>query len=319
MKVTNQLSRLFLTTALLTLTTACADMNSDFQDSSVVNKVIGGTVVQDAPDHVGVILIERDGEFRQSCTSTLIDDDTILTAGHCFGIFQSERDNMRSLVDDGQVFVCLGEKNWHPKNKMLCPSGRMAQIIEYELHPKFAEKSFETGDDVDLFDYDIAVAHLSVSFPNVSKPQLATRKAHTEGRTASFGYGLKKTAVFQNGAMIRPGQSDNKLRQLNRKTMQLDRCNRLIDKTSITIAGFVIENRPASRNNICINVDENHDLCHGDSGGPTFIDGRLAGVTSRGVLNSDENGKVKGCDGAGPTILMNVRKFRSWIRSAMSN
>lgn len=319
MKATNHLSYLFLTTALFALTTACADMNHDFQDSSVVSKVIGGTVVQNAPDHVGVILIEREGEFRQSCTSTLIDDDTILTAGHCFGMFQSDRDNMRSLIDNGQVFVCLGEKNWQPKNKMLCPSGRMAQIIDYELHPMFAEGNFDTEDFMELFDYDIAVAHLSVSFPNVSKPQLATRKAHTEGRTTSYGYGLKKTPIFHGLNVARPGKSDSKLRKLDRRTVKLDRCNQLIDKTSVTIAGHVIENRPANKNNICISVNENNDLCYGDSGGPTFIDGRLAGVTSRGIINSDENGKFKGCDGSGPTILMNVRKFRSWIRSAMSN
>ena len=46
-----------------------------------------------------------------------------------------------------------------------------------------------------------------------------------------------------------------------------------------------------------------------------FINGRLAGVTSRGTFNVNaQRGIARTCDGSGPTVLMNVRKFRSWIQ-----
>lgn len=73
--------------------------------------MIGGQVVKNAPNHVGAVLLEKEGEFKQSCTSTLIDDDSILLAGHCFGVYEVDQIEMQARVDAGEVFVCLGESN----------------------------------------------------------------------------------------------------------------------------------------------------------------------------------------------------------------
>lgn len=168
-----------------------------------------------------------------------------------------------------------------------------------------------------MLKYDIAIAHLSRSFPNISKPKLASRIRHTEGKSQSFGYGAKRSPIFEHLTLIRPPRSDKKLRKLNSKTIKTDRCNRLIKKTKLVINGFELTHEPVTDHHICIEVTEDDNLCHGDSGGPTFINGRLSGVTSRGTPATGENGTLRACNGAGPTILMNVRTFRSWIRSVM--
>ena len=116
--------------------------------------------------------------------------------------------------------------------------------------------------------------------------------------------------MVQNNQVKRVESGDSRLRSLQRPTISNAECNNRIDQLNV-------DHIPVSNSNICIEVNKKNNLCHGDSGGPTFIKGRLAGVTSRGTFNVSRRGVAKTCDGSGPTVLTNVRKFRSWIRSQM--
>ena len=301
MKTLHTLNKIILASLALVLSSACADLNQDGEEMDAVNKIIGGQVVRNAPDHVGaVILFTQDGPV-QTCTATLIDNDSILTAAHCWGIAPEEKAFWQANVAAGNVAVCFGESDWNPKNQALCPNNKAAQVISFAVPNQF---------HTDWANHDISVAQLGGAFPEISKPKLAKSKNHIKGDSTSFGYGAQKTRVVKNNEIVREATGDSKLRSLQRKTLPLAECNAQIDNLNGP-------QRRASAKNICINVNKKNNLCHGDSGGPTFIKGRLAGITSRGTSNENRRGVVKTCDGSGPTILTNVRKFRSWIQSQM--
>jgi secreted trypsin-like serine protease len=282
---------------------ACAEFEEE-EELNSVDKVIGGSVVRNAPDHVGVLLVGST-ELNSTCTVTLIDNDSVLTAAHCWGGNDDERDVMEQAVDLGLVYVCLGDRDWGKKRGLYCSKGELAQVTDFKIHPNYKN---------DPNRHDVSVAQLGTSFPNLSKPQLASRRQHTSGNTQSYGYGLKKTRVLSIDSesgdvkVQNEGKVDSKLRVLNRTTLSTADCNQEIDSLNVSWEGV-------NESNICLNVNKRNNLCHGDSGGPTFINGRLAGVTSRGTANvNTQRGTLSTCDGSGPTILMNVHKFRSWIR-----
>ena len=90
--------------AIQVLSFGCADNESDlYYDAE--DKIIGGTVVE-APAYVGALLrTYRDRNRKLNtysfCTATLIDDNTILTAAHCF-------DDLIEDIDRGKIKVCFG-------------------------------------------------------------------------------------------------------------------------------------------------------------------------------------------------------------------
>lgn len=301
-------ARTLLTLLVSALTfTACADMEAG--DFETTEKIVGGKVVRNAPDHVGVLLLQAalpDGQVRTSsfCTATLIADNAILTAAHCWGD-PGAPDDKRPALAQGNIFICLGNSDWvDNENKIACPNGNLAQIIGFQNH-----QNYDSATDSN----DISIAATGANFTNISKPQLASRKRDTSGQARSFGYGAKKTRVVDGAGNIIKGETvDTQLRQLDSQTINTQQCNQEISALNIYFP-------PVSNKNICIDVNRRNNLCHGDSGGPTFINGKLAGVTSRGTTNQRRSGRVKTCDGNGPTVLVNVQKYRSWINGVLSS
>ena len=51
MKTLHILNKIILAASTLTLFSACADLNQDGEEMDAVNKIIGGQIVQNAPDH----------------------------------------------------------------------------------------------------------------------------------------------------------------------------------------------------------------------------------------------------------------------------
>ena len=66
-------------------------------------------------------------------------------------------------------------------------------------------------------------------------------------------------------------------------------------------------------NEICIKVCKCNKLCERYSGGPTFIDGKLVGVTNRRYSKVEGN-RYQKCGGKKLTVLTNVKTFCNWIR-----
>lgn len=284
----------------LALTTGCADEVNVYEDGSVTEKVIGGEVVNNAPDNVAVLIREvydNEGQYRglsAFCTGALIHNSNLLTAAHCV-------DNLESAVREGQVFACFGESEWYSRRKGLCSQGQMAQIIDVKIHPDY---------DTTTVANDIAVAKLGGNFNRLSKAKLPKASSKVNGSTSSYGYGLKKTPVLeydlqeQEWERIKQGKRDNKLRLLETETMSTNACNQKLNE---------LGHRSINDNELCIKVSRRNNLCEGDSGGPTFINGKLVGVASR-VYSELQGTTYQKCGGKGPTVLTNVKAFRNWIR-----
>ena len=299
-------ARTLLTLLVSALTfTACADMEAG--EFETTEKIVGGKVVKNAPDHVGVLLQETllpegRAEYAPFCTATLIADNALLTAAHCWGDPGAPNDKRPALAQ-GSIFICLGQGDWF-EGGSVCPSGNAAQDIGFQNH-----QNYNSATDSN----DISIAAIGANFTNISKPQLASRKRDTSGQARSFGYGAKKTRVVdEEGNLIKAEKGDTKLRQLDSQTINTQQCNQEISALNQYFS-------PVSNKNICIDVNRRNNLCHGDSGGPTFINGKLAGVTSRGTFNQKGSGRSKTCDGSGPTILVNVQKYRSWINGVLNS
>lgn len=285
----------------LTFAVGCADEIDIDDGNSVTEKIIGGEVVRNAPDNVAVLIREvfdDSGQFRglsAFCTGALIHNNHLLTAAHCV-------DGLEAHVQQGQVFACFGEKEWHSQRNGLCPNGQVAQLIDLKIH--------EDYDNNGNLANDIAVAKLGGNFNRLEKAKLPKGSSKVDGATSSYGYGLKKTPVFafdeqaQEWERIKNGKRDNKLRLLETETMDANTCNQTLSR----LGHSEINNKE-----ICIKVSKRNNLCEGDSGGPTFINGKLVGVTSRGY-SKVQGDRYQKCGGKGPTVLTNVKAFRNWIR-----
>ncbi|MAD60269.1 MAG: hypothetical protein CMH49_01985 [Myxococcales bacterium] len=283
----------------LTFAVGCADEVNIYEDGGVTQKIIGGEVVNNAPDNVAVLIREvydDAGQYRglsAFCTGALIHNSNLLTAAHCV-------ENLVSAVQEGQVFACFGESEWYARRQGLCPKGQMAQIVDVTIHPEYDAN----------FANDIAVAKLGGNFNRLEKAKLPKGSSEVNGSTTSYGYGLKKTPVFefdqqeQEWERIKQGKRDNKLRRLETETINTNECNQKLNE---------LGHRSINNNELCIKVSRRNNLCEGDSGGPTFINGKLVGVSSR-VYSELQGTTYKKCGGKGPTVLTNVKAFRSWIR-----
>ena len=284
----------------LTFAVGCADEVNIYENGGVTEKIIGGEVVQDAPDNVAVLLREvydDAGQYRglsAFCTGALIHNNHLLTAAHCVN-------NLETAVQDGHVFACFGESEWYSSRNGLCPEGKMAQITELKIHEDYDTTSIAN---------DIAVAKLGGNFNRLQKAKLPKGSSKVNGSTTSYGYGLKKTPVFefdqqeQEWERIKQGKRDNKLRRLETETINTNECNQKLN---------ALGHRSINNNELCIKVSRRNNLCEGDSGGPTFINGKLVGVSSR-VYSELQGTTYKKCGGKGPTVLTNVKAFRNWIR-----
>ena len=298
-------ARTLLTLIVSALTfTACADMEAG--DFETTEKIVGGKVVKNAPDHVGALLqqvVKPDGQITTSsfCTATLIANNAILTAAHCWGDPGTSHDKRPALAQ-GNIFICLGNSDW-VDGDIPCPNGNAAQVFAFINH-----QNYNSANDSN----DISIAVIGRNFTNISKPQLASRRRDVSGQARSFGYGATKTRIVEGNTTIRAERGDTRLRRLDSQTINTQKCNQEISALNLNFS-------PVSNKHICIDVNRRNNLCHGDSGGPTFINGKLAGVTSRGTFNQQRSGRAKTCDGSGPTILINVQKYRSWINGVLNS
>ena len=200
---------------------------------------------------------------------------------------------MEADVAAGNVFICLGQSDWKR-----CRSQDIAQLTTVTLHPNYNAASLEN---------DIAVADVNRTFRSRRKAKLPKGSSRISGASTSFGYGKKKTPTshFENDGSEwsrsggNSGRIDRKLRKLESRILPNNNCNR-------AIADLSFEHRPANNAEVCIEVSRKRNLCEGDSGGPTFVKGKLAGVASRVSFDATVDGTratIRKCDGSGPTIL----------------
>ena len=277
------------------------DIPDEMSEGEFDEKVIGGNLVKKPPEHIGVLLFEQsDSQFANFCTASLINNDTLLTAAHCVD------GDIAEAVEAGRIYVCLGQKDWK-----FCRDEDLAQVIRVVRHGDYNPGTLEN---------DIAIAKLGTQFRNRKKAKLPKSNAKIKGKTRSYGYGKKKTPIghFANSGEGfeqvggSNGKMDRKLRALNTKVLTNRKC-------AAAVSALNLPMREPASNEICLKVSAKKNLCEGDSGGPTFIKGKLVGVASRVTFGARVNedstrARIRKCDGSGPSIVTSVKDHLGFIR-----
>ncbi|XP_072400305.1 trypsin-7-like [Diabrotica undecimpunctata] len=213
--------------------------NSIWADNDL--RIVGGrkAKIEDHPWIVSLLYTNK----QHACGGSLINDDTVVTAAHCF-MFQK-------LFE--LKYVLVGVSNWRHAKTFI-------EIKKYKEHENFHPQRD--------FDNDIAIVKLAHKVVFSSKIQPIRLPKHdiyvpngTPVTTAGWGYTDPKI----------PKLSDELL-EININIIDWQTCKERISHVS-----------KFTERMICAgNLNGGQDACQGDSGGPLELNGTLIGVVSWG-------------------------------------
>ncbi|WP_157378599.1 S1 family peptidase [Aliagarivorans taiwanensis] len=224
------------------------------------------------------IIVEDNQEFFFYCGGAIVDEQWILTAGHC--VYDSENNQIQPA---SKLRVVLGASP--------IPSDRYQDLVrvdEVVLHPNY----FELVDGAAEFDFDFALLRLAEPDTEVSPadyPTLLDSSVYDSAIMVGealriIGFGRTETA----------SSSDNLLRA---------------DIPMITrgeCQAIWRPNDPITEQMFCT-FSDTQDACNGDSGGPVLYGSpgnyQLVGVVSWGASS---------CRGA-PGVYSDIGSVRDWV------
>ncbi|GAB3797508.1 hypothetical protein GCM10027605_07640 [Micromonospora zhanjiangensis] len=224
--------------------------------SAASPRIIGGQLA-DPRNYPGVVGIQTyfaegtpDGGWTywvSTCTGTVLSPTKVLTAGHCTVGFTG-----------ATSFVIAGRQNLDDRS-----SGFVARVSAVWTHQGFNYAAANAGRAAPVD--DVAVLTLKDPLPAVYTPVTLTAQgdqspyvAGTQAKIA--GYGVTSNTVNNAGTLYEatvPMQSDT--------------------TCANTFGSSYDKNRM-----ICAGVAGTVDSCHGDSGGPIFVNGLQAGIVDWG-------------------------------------
>jgi len=260
-------------------------VSSECGVSRTKTRIVGGTVAAQGAWPWSVILGRQrfGGGFQVMCGGTLIDEDTILTAAHCFDPIPG---------GSGINYVRLGDHDISTTSDGATPVdisvGRSIQ------HP---------GWNSNTLDNDIAIVKLSrsVTYSRNIKPACLPDKY--QGQDLASLLTSPAPVVVGWGSTSTGGGSSNQLRQANVPMVTQQTCSDAYSAiTRVTIGDT----------KICAG-DGTRDTCNGDSGGAMLASHvgntwAVVGVTSFGVDCARPDF---------PGVYTRVDKYLPWIRQNM--
>jgi secreted trypsin-like serine protease len=246
--------------------------------------VIGGGDADIAEYPFKVALIsDADAPFdSQSCGATLLTDQWVLTAAHCFGNEAGDAVIGDQFVEDG-LFVVLNATTLELGN------GQIVQVTRVISHPLYLNNPF---DDDNM--YDVALLRLAeqVPYPTVT---IATEADQAAGGTIGTGVGWG-TILFQGSNVF--GQT---LQEVTLPLLSNEDCLALYPDLSLEIlAPQICAGRPSG----------GVDTCQGDSGGALLI----RNETNTGWLQVGVNSWGAGCGDPGSAgVYARMDVLDDWI------
>ncbi|XP_033742586.1 trypsin-like [Pecten maximus] len=232
------------------------------------------------------------------CAGSIIDNQWIVSAAHCFKEFQLFFRGIPDIKEDLEVRVGLHNNTADTRDHYM----QIYHADHILLHPSFK---------LETLDNDIALVRLDrpiVFNEHVKQVCLIGRDAKGEDSCIITGWGRQKQPVAEPGGLpkLDPSAWPNILKQAVIPVIDQTDCSDLYkDKLTshMICAGY---------------LDGSVDTCNGDSGGPLLCggtqDGRwtLTGITSWGGAN------YKGCARKEqPGVYTKVSGYYRWILASM--
>lgn len=220
--------------------------------SNSSTKVTNGREISET-DFPSVVMLVLDlAEGQAVCTGTFVNDYQVLTAGHCV-----------EGLDNAKPRVYVVRKSVQDGKEVMVAA---AQALSFKRNPRY---SIELG----VSPYDLSV----INFPPKTAPAVSAlaKSAPATGNALTIvGYGNNVNSINADGNLDGSGS-----------TIKRVGTNKVADVSD----GFISFIGLAEAAN---GVDQGQLVSsgEGDSGGPLFVNGKLAGVTSGGGLVSDRQG-----------------------------
>lgn len=283
----------------LTLIMGCSKNTSNTDASETTDSgargIFGGVAINKTENPaVGIVLIyDRLGKVKSSCTGSLIASNIVLTAAHCFKAFSPNTDSIAFSFDS------------KPSAKP-----RLIRVIAVKINPDYRPK---TDGATGVYDAsaDIALVKLEWKVPGIAPLTIAETipPIPPTGLAARIiGYGDSATGIAEESIEIAlPGFG----------TIPVLKFSLFDLGGGIKRRGDIIFTEMANGNEFFSTPDlkdtNSQRACHGDSGGPALIkiNGKyqIAGITSGGFGDY--------CALITRSFYTNVVKYKAWAEKGI--
>jgi len=247
-------------------------------------KVTNGKEIAESTYPSVVLIVTVTAQGQGICTGTFVNDSQMISAGHCVeGLDPALAPSSDPAKKNFGIYaVTVGEDGQYSIS---------AQAVSFNRHPNY---NIRLG----VSAYDVSV----IDFPANSAPAISTvaTRAPSAGQTLTIvGYGNNINSFDDFGQLTGSGAGTKRAgtNRVGSVSGGFINFNGLPEADGVTTQGTLVSSGS------------------GDSGGPLFVDGRLAGITSGGGLRSDGRG---GYLATSKYVDINSSYVKSFLASALN-